>query len=251
MRTEAGSDRPQPSNGQWLLISDVDGTLTGDVGALADLLEEISDQVAVVLSSSRPVASVRSTLIGFPGRWMPAGIVGALGTEIELAGRPDRLWNQRFRRWDRRPVDALMSEAGFEAHPAEYQTPAKASFTVPSERWDEARAAISGLGVGAEILVSAPSNFDVLAPGAGKEPAARHVASSLGVAPDRVATAGDEVIDLDMLSFGRGILVGNARDEVRAAAPDGVYHSALPFAAGVREGLLAIGAIGSGASGDG
>ncbi|HUG75509.1 MAG TPA: HAD family hydrolase [Acidimicrobiia bacterium] len=243
MRIEPGSDSPEPSNGQWLLISDVDGTLTGDAGSLADLLEEMSEQVTVVLSSSRPVASVRRTVMGFPGRWMPAGIVGALGTEIEIAGRPDRLWNQRFASWDRRPVDAVMAEAGFESHPAEFQTPAKASFTVPSGRWDEARAAIAGLAVEAKILVSAPSNFDVLAPGAGKEPAARHVATTLGVAPDRVATAGDEVIDLDMLSFGRGILVGNARDEVRAAAPDGVYHADQPFAAGVREGLVSIGAL--------
>jgi hypothetical protein len=230
-------------NGQWLLISDVDGTLTGDADALAELLEEMSEQVRVVLSSSRPVASVRRTVKDWPGSWIPAGIVGALGTEIEIAGQPDEPWNQRFLQWDRRPVDALMAEAGFEAHPAEYQTPAKASFSVPSDRWDETRAAIADLGVEAKILVSAPSNFDVLAPGSGKEPAARHVAAALGVAPDRVATAGDEVIDLDMLSFGLGILVGNARDEVRAATPDGVYHAEQPFAAGVREGLVSMGAL--------
>lgn len=246
MRTEAGSDPPQPSNGQWLLVTDVDGTLTGDVGALAELLDDLASDVSVVLSSSRPVASVRRTVMGFPGRWMPAGIVGALGTEIELGGRPDRLWNQRFRRWDRRPIDAVLTAAGFEPHPEEYQTPAKASFTVPADRVDEARVAVAGTGIAAEILVSAPANFDVLPPGAGKEPAARHVAATLGATPERVATAGDEVIDLDMLSFGRGILVGNARAEVSAAAPEGVYHARRPFAAGVREGLIAIGAIGGG-----
>jgi sucrose-6-phosphatase len=243
MRTEAGTDLPPPSNGQWLLISDVDGTLTGDADSLARLLDEMSEQVAVVLSSSRPVASVRGTVTEWPGGWTPTGIVGALGTEIEIAGQPDQSWNQRFLRWDRQPVDALMAAAGFEAHPAEYQTPAKASFSVPSEKWDETRTAIADLAIEAKILVSAPSNFDVLAPGAGKEPAARHVATLLGVSPDRVATAGDEVIDLDMLSFGRGILVGNARDEVRAAVPEGVYHAERPFAAGVREGLVSLGAL--------
>lgn len=230
-------------DGEWLLVSDVDGTLTGDLGALAHLIETVSGRVRTVLNSSRPIASVRRTLLGFPGSWMPAGIIGALGTEIELDGRPVVEWGARFGSWDRDPIDAAMAGLGVAPHALEYQTIRKASFTVPADRCDEARRAVAATGVPSEVLVSGESDFDVVPPGAGKGPAASFVARSLGVAPDRVVTAGDALIDADLVRVGRGILVGNATDEVLAAAPGTVYRAKGVFAAGVLEGLVEHGAL--------
>jgi hypothetical protein len=244
---DEGADPPErpssvPGTG-WLLVTDVDRTLTGDQITLADLLAAVTGRVSVVLNSSRPVDSVRSTLVGFPGAWMPDGIIGALGTEIELAGRPERMWNRRWAAWDRRPVDAVMERLGFEPHAAEYQTAAKASFSVPSGDRDSARLALVDAGVEARVLVSGESDFDVIPLGAGKGPAARHVAARLGFAEGRVATAGDALVDADMLTFGHGILVGNATDEAVAAVGEEVFQADADFAAGVAEGLRAVGAI--------
>jgi sucrose-6-phosphatase len=225
------------------LIADVDGTLTGDTIALADLLDAAGDRVSIVLNSSRPVASVRRTLLGFPGAWMPAGIIGALGTEIELEGRPDRLWSRRWGGWDRRLVDEVMGRLGFEPHDDEFQTALKASFEVPPGDRERALEALADAGVDAAVLVSGDSDLDVVPPGAGKAPAARHAAAVLGFDDSRVATAGDALIDVDMLEFGHGILVGNATAEADAAASERVLRAGAHFAAGVAEGLRAVGAL--------
>lgn len=235
--------RPSPGDDRWLLVTDVDGTLTGDQIALADLLDAVGDRISIVLNSSRPVDSVRRTLLGFPGSWMPDGIIGALGTEMELEGRPDRLWGRRWGSWDRRIVDDTMRRLGFEPHDEEFQTPLKASFEVPRGDRDRARRELAEAGTGATVLVSGDSDFDVVPPGAGKGPAARHAAAVLGFDEDRVATAGDALIDVDMLEFGHGILVGNATAEADAAAPERVLRAGAQFAAGVAEGLRAVGAL--------
>lgn len=228
---------------KWLLVTDVDGTLTGDPGSLADLLHALSGRVLTVLNSSRPIASVRRTLLGFPGAWMPAGIIGALGTEIEIEGRPVFEWGQRFGAWDRNPIDAAMAEHGFTPHDAEYQTPRKASFTVPVERREVAIGAVVASGVESEVFTSGEDDFDVVPPGAGKGPAACFVAEVLGVSPDRLITAGDALIDADLVEVGRGILVGNATAEVRDAASDEVYRASAEHAAGVLEGLRRHGVV--------
>jgi hydroxymethylpyrimidine pyrophosphatase-like HAD family hydrolase len=243
MKRDEPPQRPA-TGGWWLLITDIDGTLTGDQIALADLLQAVDGRVSMVLNSSRPVDSVRRTLLGFPGAWMPAGIIGALGTEMEIEGRPDRLWGRRWGGWDRRPIDDVMQRLGFEPHHDEFQSALKASFEVPRGDRDQARRELANAGVDATVLVSGDSDFDVVPPGAGKGPAARHAAAVLGFGHSRVATAGDALIDVDMLEFGHGILVGNATAEADAAAPERVLRADAHFAAGVAEGLRAVGAIG-------
>jgi hydroxymethylpyrimidine pyrophosphatase-like HAD family hydrolase len=220
---------------KWLLVTDVDGTLTGDPGALAELLQAVSGRVLTVLNSSRPIASVRRTLLGFPGAWMPAGIIGALGTEIEIEGRPVFEWGQRFGAWDRNPIDAAMAEHGFTPHDDEYQTPRKASFVVPAERREVAIGAVEATGVEADVFTSGEDDFDVVPPGAGKGPAALFTA--------RLVTAGDALIDADLVEVGRGILVGNATEEVRDAVSDEVYRASAVHAAGVLEGLRRHGVL--------
>jgi sucrose-6-phosphatase len=236
--------KPSPNGGGWLLVTDVDGTLIGDSAALGELLDAVDGRVLVVLSSSRPVASVHRTLQEFPGGWEPHGIVGALGTEVEIEGRSDDSWRRRFSGWDRAPVDEVMRRLGYEPHAAEFQTPVKASFSVPRSDRAMVRRALDDAGIVGAIFTSGVSDFDVLAPGAGKGSAARHVAERLGFPEDRVATAGDALIDVDMLGFGHGILVGNATEEALEAVAGGpVYRAAAPYAAGVLEGLRAVGAL--------
>jgi hydroxymethylpyrimidine pyrophosphatase-like HAD family hydrolase len=134
---------------------------------------------------------------------------------------------------------------GFEPHIDEYQGTHKVSFTVPPERWADARKAVFGTRLAIRIIESGPANFDVLPRAAGKAPAARYAARRLGVPLERVVTAGDSANDWDLLRVGFGVAVGNARFELlRRVQGTPVYLARHQHALGVLEGLTAAGAFG-------
>jgi sucrose-phosphate synthase len=66
-----------------------------------------------------------------------------------------------------------------------------------------------------------------------------HVAECLGVAPERVIVAGDSANDLVMFEAAeRGIVVGNAREELRSRIdPSRAYVARASYAAGMLEAL--------------
>ena len=233
-----GDTFPDP----WLLIADADDTLLGDDIALRSLWSCCEAAgVWIVVNSSRPIDSVEPDL----PRWFdPIGIIGALGTEIVLDGAYVESWPTRFGRWDRkRPHDALVAE-GFEPHPDEYQSEFKVSFTVPPSGRERAHTALEATGLACRIIESGESNFDVTPRGAGKRAAAEFVATRLSATPDRIATAGDSLNDLDLLSFGHGIVVGNASRELLARASTlGLSPTSAHRARGVLEGLRDCGAV--------
>lgn len=193
-------------------MSDVDDTLLGDDEALERFRAATADVgLSVVLNSSRPVASVvRSLRDTALARVQVGGVIGALGTEIELGGERLGDWSAQFADFDRNAVTAAV--APFEAvpHAAEYQTPSKASFSIAPDRWDDATDAVTALGFPVRVITSGVDNFDVIPGAAGKAAAVRHVAAWLGVPRERVMTAGDSENDADMLAAGNAIVVGNA-----------------------------------------
>lgn len=233
-----GDTSPNP----WLLIADADDTLLGDDIALRALWASCEAAgVWIVVNSSRPIDSVEPDI----PRWFePIGIIGALGTEIVLDGTFVDFWPTRFGSWDRSIVHDALAAERFEPHAEEYQSEFKVSFAVPGPGIERARTAIEATGLPSRIIESGESNFDVIPLGAGKRPAAEFVASRLSTSPDRVATAGDSLNDLDLLSFGHGIVVGNAsRDLLTRAATLGLSPTAAHRARGVLEGLRHFGAV--------
>ena len=65
-------------------------------------------------------------------------------------------------------------------------------------------------------------------------------ASTLGIEPHDVITAGDTGNDLDMMRSELGfrcIAVGNSADELRRVTEPQIYHARAPYAAGIAEGL--------------
>jgi HAD superfamily hydrolase (TIGR01484 family) len=228
-----------------LLVTDVDDTLLGDDAAFRALVATLdaSPGIAVVLNSSRPLVSLHRTLTGLDTDWRPAGIIGALGTEIELPGHGTAEWDRRFRSFDRRPIDEAMKALGCEPHGAEFQTPRKASFAVPQEMRPRARHRIGETGVPVTIIESGDSNFDVIPEGAGKAAALRWVAGELAIPMDRTIAAGDSRNDRDMLLVAaRGIVVGNASPRLRSLVDtSSIYFAEHGYAAGILEGLRHFG----------
>jgi sucrose-phosphate synthase len=235
-------DDPEAS---WLLVSDADDTLLGHPEGLRTLTRYLAHypQVGVIVNSSRPVKSVSASFQPIKG-FHPRGFIGALGTEVEIAGRRALGWSSRFGRWDRTLIHDTLAGMGFEPHVDEYQGTHKVSFSVPPDRWPEARKAVFGTRLAIQVIESIPSNFDVLPRAAGKAAAARYAARRLGVPLYRVVTSGDSANDWDLLRVGNGVAVGNARFELLRRVQDIPVHLARGRQAlGVIEGLKAAGAF--------
>lgn len=233
-----------PAHAPWLLVTDVDDTLTGDDDALAELVAALARArtIRLALNSSRPLADVAKTLAELPVMVTPDAVVGALGTEIEIAGLPDPHWQRRFAGWDRRPVDDVMARMGWQAHPDHLQTVFKASFTVAEQGWAEAEHLITDAGVAARFFRTAPDYFDVIPVLAGKEAPIGYLTQQLGVEPAAVVAAGDSANDASMLlTAPHAIAVGNATAQLRhALAGADAYRAQAPHAAGILEGLRAL-----------
>jgi len=231
----------------WLLVSDVDSTLTDDAEALRRFVETVrqSHRLRVVLNSSRPRRSVEATLLDWPDNFMPHGMITAMGTEVAVEGRGIAAWTEQFAGFDRRPIDAVMARLGYPPHDPHVQTPYKASVAVPAgDDVRRARDALAETGLDLQIVASGQSDFDVLPPGAGKGPATRFIAERLGVDLARVMVAGDSGNDVAMFEVSdRGIVVGNARTELREAVdPSRAYLAQAHHADGVLEGMRRWGA---------
>ncbi len=231
----------------WLLVSDIDDTLTGDAPALdrlADALAAHRDRLWVAVNSSRPAGSVAKTLAdAFPSGLVPDAVITALGTEIALGRAPLPGWADRFAGWPHRDIRAALAALGHPPHAAEFQTPRKVSFAIPRADWPRARRALAPFAC--RIIASGASDFDVIPEGAGKGAATLALAAALDVAQGRIAVAGDSGNDLAMFGVSKmGIAVGNARPELVGALRDGAfYHARAQHAGGVLEGLRHYGIL--------
>ncbi|MEM8876128.1 MAG: HAD-IIB family hydrolase [Planctomycetota bacterium] len=233
------------------LFSDVDGTLLGDDELLTELRDALEpSDVTLVLNSSRPVPSLLESLANVPHLPRPKFIIGAMGTQIAHAD--DKLiddFNEVFGSWSRDPFDALADELGLARHDEKYQTPLKASFDISDgQSFDDIRRLVEQRGLDAKLVHSGGDDIDFLPPGAGKLTAIGFLCVRLALDPRRgeVAVAGDSGNDIDMFDAPlRGIVVANAEDALKTAAPAGefVYHAQRRMAGGVLDGLRHFGLL--------
>lgn len=243
------SDDGAPSE-TWLLVSDIDDTLTGDPAAmvaLAEALNRSEGRVRFAVNSSRPAASVDDTIAHeFPAGLSPEARITAMGTEISVGGTALNAWKARFRDWPHETVFQILSDLRHKPHDAVYQTPRKVSFAVRgAEAQSEARRAIADAGIDCQIIASGIDDFDVIPSQAGKGAATLFLAETLGVDLSRLVVAGDSGNDVAMFRVARqAIAVENARPElIEALSPGSFYHARGAHAAGVLDGLRHYGAL--------
>jgi sucrose-6F-phosphate phosphohydrolase len=242
--------RPSPIDARrWLVVSDIDDTLTGDAAGLQALTAALNRHAGLIwfaLNSSRPCASVARTLRDvFPADFAPDAMITALGTEIQLRGVPVAGWEARFAGWPRDAIHRVLAGLGHRPHDAEFQTPNKVSFAVPQAARAGVRAALAARGLPCQIIASGVDDFDVIPPGAGKDAACLFLASALGNARSQLIVAGDSGNDLAMFRVAaHAIAVGNSRRELLQAMPaETSYHATQNHAFGVLEGLRHFGAL--------
>jgi hydroxymethylpyrimidine pyrophosphatase-like HAD family hydrolase len=229
---------------QWLLVSDVDDTLAGHASPLAEFAEKAGN-ITLVLNSSRPRDSVLSTIATFPKSLRIDGCITALGTEILFGGHHLSDWQKTFAHWDRRPVDETLARFPAVPHAPEFQTPYKASYSLPADFWPDVHAALRALPQPCEIITSGTSDLDVIPTTAGKGNATLWLARHLAIPSHRLIVAGDSANDLSMFHVAeKAIAVGNARRELTDHAhPHTTFFATQPRALGLLQGLRHWGAL--------
>ena len=235
----------------WLLVSDVDDTLLGDNVALTTFAQELQvkrDTIIFALNSSRPCASLRRSIRDNPLIPAPDFLTGALGTEIESDDNGQLIQEYTATinsEWDRDHIAALMTKLGLEAHPDEFQTPFKASYTVKGqEQYQQVIQHLSRQNLDVKVIFSGNTNLDIIPRQAGKGTAIEFLRKNMGIDQHRVITAGDSANDLDMfVPPNKAIIVANAEAAIRALKGEHIYQAKSKYAAGLLEGLRYWGVI--------
>ena len=233
----------------WLLISDIDGTLTGDDTALRVLMRRLTEEhprLGFGVASGRSPELVQGAVTQF-GLNEPDVVIASVGSEI-LGWRGLR---ESYRQhistgWNRAAVVmALEGEAGLDLQESGGQGPFKVSFYAGTEAVLIAREALAAAGLKAKLIHSHGAFLDVLPERASKGEAVRFAAAQLGVPLERVVVAGDSGNDADMLRCGaRAVVVANYDPELEPVLADAsVYRARGAHAAGVLEGLEHFGAL--------
>ena len=229
-----------------ILISDLDGTLLGDDAALTEFAAWHAARRAefrLVYASGRLYASVVESIRTTPLP-EPDAVISGVGSEIHdfATGRPWSAWNRGVRGWDVDGIRAALARfPGLELQPNEFLSAWKVSYFargLTTSALMEIRQSLEEAGFRTNLVYSSNRDLDVLPAHADKGQAARHVAEAWDMAPCDVLTSGDSGNDAEMMSYDfRGIVVANAQPELRELTGPNVYHSRLPFAAGVLDGI--------------
>jgi sucrose-6F-phosphate phosphohydrolase len=229
-----------------LLICDLDGTLLGDDCALDEFVawyERAQDYFRLAYSSGRFIASVRTT-IDESNLPEPDAVIGGVGTEIydvSLARRAS-MWPPSAIGWNPHIVrDVCESCRELSTQPEHFLSYYKLSFygsDLDESFIEHLTARLKSADQHATIVYSSNRDLDILPAGADKGAAASYLARRWSIKAQNVIVAGDSGNDAAMFLMGfRGIVVGNARAELRSLKGPNIYQANSEFAAGVLEGL--------------
>ena len=249
---------------KWTIVSDVDGTLTGDRTALDCLADRLrrkraAGELCLIVSTGRRLEQVIQGTVdeGLPE---PDAVICQVGTEVYLPPftpgcRPLAVWNDRLK------VDYSRDEAlsflegidGLVMQPDICNTELKTSCYLDQCPDPEAAAALIQLRIGPhagryQVIWSSGRDLDILPAASGKGRATRFLVEYENLDPNRIVVAGDSGNDATMFQeFDKGIVVANAQPELLQLAAKldepHVYRTRQPYAAGVEEGLVYFGVL--------
>lgn len=232
---------------QYLIVSDVDGTLLGDdrgLSALAEWMQSRRDRLRFVLASGRFFHSVKNSVLenGIPD---PDVIIGGVGTQISLYPDGEAMpgWRALLAQdWDAQLVrQTLASMPGLALQPEEFLSDWKVSYyahDASSDLLNEVRARLADADLRTRVIYSSRRDLDVLPAAASKGTAARYVSEQWAIPAERVVVCGDCGNDASMFEHGfRGVIVGNADAELKSLAGPGIHLSQRSYAQGVLDGL--------------
>ena len=234
---------------KYLLVSDLDNTLTGCSEGIERFRAFLQRQpmFGFAVATGRSIVEARRLF----REWSlpsPLAWITSVGSEIYVEQDGGLIVDRSFSRqiaegWDPVAIDRTMSRVtGLTPQPCYEQRAYKRSYFVSDHRAaSEIEGVLNSEGISARVVFSHGNLLDILPSKAGKAAAMKHVAASLGIPAQNVFAAGDSGNDVDMLSVCRNaILVRNHAEEVIGLADrPNVYLAKRSNASGALEGLLA------------
>lgn len=245
---------------KFLLVTDLDNTLVGDDEAMAvlnRLLSRHRDEYGtrIVYSTGRSLGSYQQ-LRTEKKLLEPDALVTSVGTEIYF-GTPEEIPNSRWSEklsagWNRELVAATAAHfADLVPQPDSEQRPFKVSYFASEEAAAEIMPRLESLlaerGLAFKLVYSGGKDLDVLPEGGDKGLAMQFLRQTWNFLPGQTVACGDSGNDIALFGVGeeRGIIVGNARPELRqwcdAHPADYRYFAKAFCAAGILEGLKHFG----------
>jgi sucrose-6-phosphatase len=238
-----------------LLVTDLDHTLVGNDESLVQL-NHILDRyrqtygTKLVYATGRSVSSYRE-LAKSCSLLAPDALIASVGTEIYVGEStdPDPEWVDKLSiNWQRDRIVALANRfADLDPQPQSEQRPCKISYYLSPNVADavlvQLQELLSQQGLDVEIIYSGGKDLDVLPRGGNKGCAVQLLRDRWQIDPHETVVCGDSGNDISLFQHGteRGIMVGNARPELRLwhelHPVNHHYFAVAGYAAGILEGL--------------
>jgi len=232
---------------QYLLISDIDDTVLGDPAASSrfeSYIASLDAVAAIVYATGRRFQSVHRRVEAgeLPE---PLAVIGGTGSEIRAfpSGEANSEWIARMHSdWSAQRIREILTiDHGLELQPESEQLDFKVSFyfeDAASDQLDHLQANLRAQGLPVDYIYSSNRDLDFLPAGVNKGAAARFLSQQLGFDTDDVIVAGNSGNDAKLFEHEfRGIIVGNAHEELKRYVGPRAYLSPYDRADGVRDGL--------------
>ena len=236
---------------KYLLISDIDNTLTGDAEAIKELKELLAqhhDTLGFGIATGRSVDSAKEVLLqhGLP---VPDILITSVGSEVYYGEDliADKGWSHYIRRrWHPERVrHALGQFSELKLQPeADTQRKFKVSYHIAddcdvNQLMSRIREALNTTKSSWHIVLSHDRFLDILPYRASKGTAVKYLAWKWHIDLKSVITAGDSGNDADMLIKPlKGIIVANHESALDALKKQkNLYFATRPYAGGIIEGL--------------
>lgn len=244
---------------QFLLITDLDHTLVGDIPALATLNQRLSqhreDHGSIIVYSTGRSPTLYHQLRTEQEMIDPDYTVLSVGTLIYpgTSDTPLKEWADHLSEgWDREAIVAIAAHfSDLVPQPDSEQTPHKISYfldeTVSAHLLPELIAQFKRQNIDVQTVYSGGADLDILPRNGNKGTAVRFLQEKLAITPERTVVCGDSGNDLSMFTSNcaKGIIVGNAKAELKSwykeSAPEQVYMATGYCSQGILEGLQHFG----------
>jgi len=242
---------------KYLLVCDIDDTLTGDRASaqeLAAVLTEHRKHLGFAAATGRNLDSAQDVLhlYSYPE---PDILITSVGSEIHYTQQmlPDKEWASYINQsWEPDAVKQVLQQFDaieLQTEPGAQRT-CKVSYTVKKGvdtallRRQVKEALLQGVGK-QHIILAHDTYLDILPHRAGKGTAILHLARKWGIAKQSIIAAGDSENDRDMFTKGlKSIIVANhekSLEDLRKSRNR--FFASQGEAAGVLEGLKHFGVL--------
>lgn len=244
------------SSQDFLFVTDLDNTFVGDDRALADLVQALLDRrqsfgTKIVYATGRSRQSYLQ-LAAEKSLPEPDALVVSVGTEIYFdpaSEEPSGAWADiQSEGWNRDAVAAVAAQyPELTPQPPIGQGPFKVSYFLEEAATatilPQLETALQSAKLATQLIYSGGKDLDIVPKASDKGKATCFLQQHWQQADERTVVCGDSGNDIALFaaSAARGVIVGNARPELRdwytSNASDRLYLAQSHYAAGILEGL--------------